>query len=53
MISISRSWAYWPKLGVLADSLPERASPVEDLYRTLRTDLQNLFGLLNISVQSI
>jgi len=34
-------------------SLPERASPVEDLYRTLRTDLQNLFGLLNISVQSI
>jgi hypothetical protein len=34
-------------------SLSERAAPVEDLYRTLRTDLQNLFELLNISVQPV
>jgi hypothetical protein len=35
----------------LSPPLPARAAPVEDLYRTLRTDLQNLFGLLNISLQ--
>jgi len=38
---------------IASPSLPERTAPVEDLYRILRADLQNLFGLLNISVQSI
>jgi hypothetical protein len=34
-------------------SLPDRSSPLEDLYRTLHTDLQILFGLIGISVQPV
>jgi hypothetical protein len=34
-------------------SLPDRSTSLDELYRILRSDLQNLFGLLSISVQSI
>ena len=34
-------------------SLPERSNPLDDLYRTLRADLQNLFGLIGISLQPV
>ncbi len=34
-------------------SLPDRLTPLDDLYRTLRTDLQNLFGLIGVSVQPV
>ncbi len=34
-------------------SLPDRSTPLDELYRTLRSDLQNLFGLLSISVHSL
>jgi hypothetical protein len=36
-----------------SQSLPDRSTPLDELYRILRSDLQNLFGLLGISVQSI
>ena len=36
-----------------SQSLPDRSTPLDELYRTLRSDLQNLFGLLSISVQSL
>ena len=34
-------------------SLPDCSTPLDDLYRNLRADLQNLFGLVNISIQPI
>lgn len=34
-------------------SLPDRSTPLDDLYRTLCADLQNLFGLIGISVQPL
>lgn len=36
-----------------SQSLLVRSSPLDDLYRALCADLQNLFGLLNISVQTV
>ena len=36
-----------------SEPLPGRSTPLDDLYRTLRTDLQNLFGLLNITAQAV
>jgi len=36
-----------------SQSLPDRSSPLDDLYRTLCANLLNLFGLLNISVPTI
>ena len=34
-------------------SLPERSNPLDDLYRTLRADLLNLFGLIGMSLQPV
>ena len=34
-------------------SRPDRSTPLDDIYRTLRVDLQNLFGLIGISVQPV
>ena len=34
-------------------SLPSRSTPLDDLYRKLRADLQNLFGLIGISLQPV
>jgi hypothetical protein len=34
-------------------SLPDRSTSLDDLYRTLRIDLQNLFGLIGISLQPV
>ena len=34
-------------------SLPERSTPLNELYRSLRCDLNNLFGLIGISVQPV
>jgi len=36
-----------------SQSLPDRCTPLDELYRTLCTDLQNLFGLIGISVQPV
>lgn len=33
--------------------LPDRSSPLDDLYQTLRSNLLNLFALLGVSVQSL
>ncbi|MFZ6027768.1 MAG: hypothetical protein ACOYYS_08640 [Chloroflexota bacterium] len=33
--------------------LPDRSTPLDDLYHTLRADLQNLFGLLGLNVQTV
>jgi len=34
-------------------SLPGRSNPLDDLYRMLRADLHNLFGLIGISLQPV
>lgn len=34
-------------------SPPDRSSPLDDLYRNLCNDFQHLFGLLNLSVQTV
>jgi hypothetical protein len=34
-------------------SLPGHSTPLDDLYRKLRADLQNLFGLIGISLQPV
>jgi len=34
-------------------SLPDRSTPLDELHRSLRTDLQNMFGLIGISLQPV
>jgi len=36
-----------------SEPLPGRSTPLDDLYRSLRADLQNLFGLIGISLQPV